>query len=70
MSYFFLLTEDNVKFAALLNGGVVPSVLDKDGNNQYFVVYDDGRPNEIHKWSAPLEIRLSGTNVVFEPQEP
>lgn len=68
MPYFFLLTTENVKFAALLNNGVVPSVLDEDGRIQYFVAYDDGRPSEIYSLFAPLEIRMSGVNIEFDPQ--
>jgi hypothetical protein len=45
--FYFQLTEANAEFAALLNEGVRPQVLNEEGKIQYFIVYTDGRPNEI-----------------------
>jgi|tagenome__1003787_1003787.scaffolds.fasta_scaffold12581099_1 hypothetical protein len=64
--WYFRITEANADFAALLNDGVRPSVLDEEGDIQFFVVYADDRPNEIHSGvAAPKHISYTGTRINF-----
>jgi hypothetical protein len=45
--YYFRITPGNLGFITEINGGVRPLVHDEEGNNQYYVVNPNGKPNEI-----------------------
>jgi hypothetical protein len=64
--YYFLLTEANVNFAAKLNDGVRPDVLDEAGFTRYFVVYTDDRPNEIYSDGVPWSVKKIATKIMFK----
>lgn len=64
--YYFELQEDNVDFAAILNEGVRPKVRDEDGAHQVFIVYTDGRPNEIAR-VEDVSAYEPGVNIQFIP---
>lgn len=68
--WYFRITEANAGFVALLNDGVRPQVVDEDGNIQYFITYEDERPNEIcsHSPSNASHVRTSAyVELLSEP---
>jgi hypothetical protein len=66
MFFYFELTENNVDFAAAINNGLRPSVLDEAGKRQYFIVYEDGEtPNDIVSIESYHSIAPNGRLVVI-----
>lgn len=66
--YYFQITDKTVDFATEINDGVRPTILDEEGDAQFYIVNLKNQPNEIISRGDFQDMRdlvMNGTRIIF-----